>query len=210
MEIKDGMLIASDYISDYTVNVTNKELFATLIGKVKAELLFNKYNLKDIVNLTQMQLNEVVGKNAANKIYCCLEIAKRKELIKAEEVESIKSSADAANYFRPILRHLAHEEFWILLLNRANKPQAIYKIGQGGVSQTLVDARLILKQAILNLSSSIVLCHNHPSGSILPSMQDINLTCKIIDAAKTFDIKVLDHIIIAKNDYYSFADNDRL
>jgi len=111
---------------------------------------------------------------------------------------------------QPILGDLPHEEFWVLLLNRSNKVITKFKISQGGVSGTVIDVRIILKPAIENLASSIILCHNHPSGNIYPSDADEKITGKISEAAGTMDIKVLDHLIITDENYFSFADEGKL
>ena len=127
-----------------------------------------------------------------------------------KQLESIKSSTSVAEEFYPIMSDLTHEEFWVLLLNKANKQIGKYKISSGGISSTIVDSRIILKYAIENLASNVVLVHNHPSGSLNPSRDDIELTKKIIMGCKALDIIVLDHIIIGQNKYYSFSDEGLL
>jgi DNA repair protein RadC len=99
------------------------------------------------------------------------------------------------------------EEFWILLVNRANKIIGKHQISQGGVSGTVADPKRIFQLALENLASGIILCHNHPSGNIQPSQQDIKLTRKINEGAKLLEINLLDHIILGDENYYSFADN---
>jgi DNA repair protein RadC len=101
---------------------------------------------------------------------------------------------------------LNHEEFWILFLDRGNKIKDSFRISQGGISGTVIDVRIILKLAIEKQASSIILCHNHPSGTLQASDADIKITRKITEAAKIMDISVLDHVIIGDNKYYSFAD----
>jgi DNA repair protein RadC len=105
---------------------------------------------------------------------------------------------------------LPYEEFWILHLNRANQVLAKEKIGQGGVSGTVADVRIILKSAINKLTSGLILAHNHPSGNLQPSNADKQLTEKIKNACRLLDISLLDHLIITNNSYFSFADNGLL
>jgi DNA repair protein RadC len=106
----------------------------------------------------------------------------------------------------PLLGDLNHEEFWIMLLDRGNKIIDHFMISQGGISGTVIDVRIILKRTIEKLASSVILCHNHPSGTMQASDADLKITKKISDAAKLMDISVLDHIIIGQNRYLSFAD----
>jgi DNA repair protein RadC len=110
------------------------------------------------------------------------------------------------DYFHPLIADLHHEEFWILLLNRANIIIDRYKGSQGGVSGTVMDVKTILKFAIEKLASAIIVCHNHPSGNKFPSDSDKSITRKLSDAANILDIKLLDHLIVTSNGYYSFAD----
>ncbi len=116
------------------------------------------------------------------------------------------SSAGAYGYMAPRLAPLPHEEFWALYLSRSNRVISERRIGQGGVSGTFVDVRLLVKGALEELASSIIVFHNHPSGNLRPSQQDISLTKKIRDAAALFDIRLNDHIIVASGSYFSFHD----
>lgn len=127
---------------------------------------------------------------------------------KAEVIEKpqIQSSNDVFELFQPLLADIPHEEFWVALLNRSNRIIDTIRVSQGGVSGTVTDIRLILKHAIEKLASSIILCHNHPSGNNKPSDNDIAITRKVKDAGNVMDIAVLDHIIICEKNYYSFAD----
>ena len=115
-----------------------------------------------------------------------------------------------AQEFIARLSNLRHEEFWIVLLNNANNEIARYKISSGGITSTIVDSRIILKYAIENLATNLVLIHNHPSGNLNPSRDDLNLTRNIIDCCKPFKISVLDHIIIGNKKYLSFSDEGLL
>ena len=103
-----------------------------------------------------------------------------------------------------------YESFFILLLNRANNTTGFAKISQGGTAGTVVDIKIIAKYAVESLSSAVIICHNHPSGDKRPSDADLNITRRIKDALLLLDVKLLDHIIITENDFYSFADNGNL
>jgi len=123
-----------------------------------------------------------------------------------KQLSAITSSRDAYDYLFPYLADQPHEEFYLLLLNRANLVTRHVKISQGGVSGTLVDNKIIFKMALEELSASIIICHNHPSGNKNPSQDDITQTKRICDAGKNLDIAVLDHIIFTNDGFYSFAD----
>ena len=119
----------------------------------------------------------------------------------------IKCSKDVFDLIGPTLSDLPHEEFWILFLNRSNKVISRMKLSQGGISGTVTDVRIVMKKAIENLASGIIVCHNHPSGNLNPSESDSRITNKIKEAGLLLDIQLLDHLIIIDKEYYSFADN---
>ncbi|HON71663.1 MAG TPA: JAB domain-containing protein, partial [Tenuifilum sp.] len=110
----------------------------------------------------------------------------------------------------PALADLPHEEFWVLLLNKANRIIERVKVSQGGVGGTVVDPKLVLKHAVERLASAIIVVHNHPSGNPQPSDKDIALTEKLKNAAQLFDITLLDHVIVTDGECYSFADNGKM
>lgn len=163
-----------------------------------------------IYELGRLTLNELiqihgVGYAKAMIIIGAMELGRRRVHAEIPSRTQILQSKDGYQEFQ-FLSDCPHEEFWILLLKRNNRISSKVKISTGGVSGTVVDIRLILKNAIEQLASSIVLCHNHPSGSIKPSNADLNLTRKIIEASKLHEIAVVDHIIIGEREYFSFAD----
>lgn len=136
-----------------------------------------------------------------------MEIGRRRQLTSPQERPQIKGSSDAWNLIAPLLMDLNHEEFWILLLNRANRVIGKEQISSGGVAGTVVDAKIIFRKALENgPASSIIMVHNHPSGNLKPSQADIDITKKLKRAGETLDINVLDHLIIAGSSYFSFAD----
>jgi DNA repair protein RadC len=124
--------------------------------------------------------------------------------------DRVTSSRDVIEIFQPMLADLPHEEFWALLLNKANKVIDRVRVSQGGVAGTVVDVRIIVKAAVEKLASSIIIAHNHPSGNPKPSDKDLSITKKLKDAANLFDIALLDHLIITDNECYSLADNGNL
>lgn len=204
-------------------SLSDAELIAILIGsgsaKESAVELAKKILLDCSNNLNELSKKTVpdlktkyhgIGDAKAISIVASLELGRRRKLQEPQERSKITSSHDVFNTFNPILGDLPHEEFWILLLNRSNKVLTKYKISQGGIAGTVIDIRLILKSAIDHLASSIVLCHNHPSGNKEPSDMDKQITLKLMDAGKIMDIPVLDHIIVTEDDYYSFADEGLL
>lgn len=124
--------------------------------------------------------------------------------------EAVKNSGDIAEYLRQQLQYKKHEVFAVIFLNNANKINHFEIVSVGGITGTIADPRIIIKKALLHDATSIVLCHNHPSGSIKPSVQDQVLTDKIKSAALQLDIKVIDHIIVSSEGYFSFADSGLL
>ena len=124
--------------------------------------------------------------------------------------EPIASAKQAYDYMNRYLAFLPHEEFWVLLLKNNLKPMRQFKVGQGGLTMTAVDPKIIVREALLSNSTAMMLFHNHPSGALKPSVPDETLTRKIISAAALFDIRVLDHIIIGHGEYYSFHDEGKL
>ena len=159
-----------------------------------------RYNVPDLMKFKGL------GPVKAVSILAALELGRRRSKESVLARNKISGSQDVYNHFQSALADLQHEEFWILVLNRANKVLDQIKISQGGIAGTVIDSRIILKHAIDRLASSIILCHNHPSGNLKPSDADVTITTKIRDSCKTMDIQVLDHIIIADNSYFSFSD----
>ncbi len=199
-------------------SLSNSELLAIILGSGNktqsavelAKHILNTYgnNLNNIGKLTVNELTQFngIGEAKAISIITALELSKRRVLDGFKKDLKITSSKDIYKIMHPTLGDLNHEEFWILHLSRSNKIIKKFKLSQGGITGTVIDVKIILKEAILNYTSAIILVHNHPSGNTKPSQVDINITNKIKDASKLFDISTLDHLIITSNGYYSFAD----
>ncbi|MBQ9470328.1 MAG: DNA repair protein RadC [Bacteroidales bacterium] len=169
-------------------------------------------NLNELGRLSVHQLTRLkgVGQTKAVTVLAALELGRRRGATSAMERPSIRSSADALTLMRPKLADLPHEEFWVLLLNRAGGVLGTERVSQGGVSGTVVDVRLVLRPAMEKLAASIILAHNHPSGSPSPSPEDRSITQRVSEAAALLDIKLLDHIIVTCGQCLSFADEGLL
>lgn len=198
--------------------LSDAELVAILIGSGTRELSAVELSRKilqlgknNLSELGKLDLNELmklkgVGEAKAITISAAMELGRRRAVTEPISKPKITSSKEAANIFIALLSDLPHEEFWVAYLNRSNKLIERSRVSQGGINGTVTDIRLIMKKALEIMATSIILSHNHPSGNMQPSNQDIEITNKIMDAAKLFDIALLDHIIIAQNMVFSFAD----
>ena len=199
-------------------SLSEAELIAILIGSgstnesavelSKRVLASANNNLNELGKKTINDYQEFkgIGPAKAITISAAMELGRRRKESQPVEKAKVVSSGDAAAIFKPLLSDLPHEEFWILLLNRNNMMIEKIQISQGGLSGTVIDVRIILKMAIEKLACSIILCHNHPSGNLVPSEADKEITRKIKEAGKHMDIPVLDHVIIGNDSYFSFAD----
>lgn len=203
--------------------LSNAELLAILISTgtreesaldlAKALLLKSSNNLDEISKLTPIELSKSVkgiGRAKAVSISAAIELGKRMRFSEPIEARQFSSSEAVAQDFMVTMSNLKQEEFWIVLLNKANKEIGRYRISTGGISSAQVDNRIVLKYAIENLTTNIILIHNHPSGNLNPSRDDLNLTKNIITCCKPFDISVLDHIIIGNKRYLSFSEEGYL
>src|SRR5688572_2544541 len=179
-----------------------------------AKELMNQHenSITSLAKLTVHELMKVkgIGEAKAISIAAALELGRRRVTENATQKKQIASSMDAYDLIHSRMRDLMHEEFWILLLDRRSKVISIEEIHVGGMSAMVVDPKIIFQKALERKASSLILAHNHPSGSPSPSMEDIRLTEKVKMAGNFIDIKVLDHIIIGEGAYYSFADDGKL
>ena len=175
-------------------------------------LRLGKDNLLEIGKLSLRELMKVkgIGKAKAITLLAALELGRRREMAQALEKTLIQSSSDIARFLQARLRDLRHEVFAVIFLNRSNKINHFEIISEGGITGTVADPRIILKKALEEEAVNLILCHNHPSGSLRPSRVDEQLTSRIRDAARLLDITVLDHIIVSDGGYYSFADEGLL
>ncbi len=202
--------------------LSDAELVAILIGSGSREesavklcqriLASVDNNLSELGKLSIKQLMEFkgIGEAKAITIAAALELGRRRRGEEALNKKKITSSASVFELMQPIIGELPHEEFWIVYLNNSNKVIQKNQLSKGGITGTLVDVRLALKTALEVGATGIILTHNHPSGTLKPSEADKQLTAKLSTAAKSLDIKVLDHLIITEKAYFSFADESLL
>lgn len=198
--------------------LSNSELIAILIGSGNpketavdiAKKILDKVN-NDINELSKMSLMDLtkfngIGEAKAITIIAAMELGRRKKPISSLIRKKIQASKDAADLFQPRLADHHTEEFWILLLNRANMVLGEKLISSGGMTGTVADGKEIFRTALEHKTVSIILCHNHPSGNCKPSDADVKLTRRLKQAGESIEIQVLDHIIVSDSGYYSFAD----
>ncbi|MEO6612155.1 MAG: DNA repair protein RadC [Chitinophagaceae bacterium] len=199
-------------------NLSNSELLAILIRHgnrektavdlAKEVLQLGKNNLVELGRLSVKDLMKIKGMGDAKaiSIAAALELGRRRQSAVSLQKTVISSSADIAHYLQAKFSDYRHEVFAVLFLNRANKINHFEIVSEGGITGTVADPRIILRKALEEDAVNIILCHNHPSGSLKPSRADEQLTSKIKEAARFFDITVIDHIIVSGDGYYSFAD----
>lgn len=200
-------------------SLSDAELLAILIGSGNREetavglsqriLRSVDNNLNQLGKLSVKKLMNSfkgIGEAKAITIISAMELGRRRKLADILHRKTIISSNDAFEYMSTILSDIEYEEFWIVLLNTANKIISRHKIGQGGINSTSVDKRIIAKKALEANAVGIILAHNHPSGNTKESPSDLKITHEIKNALALFDIKLLDHIIVADTKYLSFAD----
>lgn len=199
-------------------SLSDAELLAILIGSGSrnesaidlCKRILNQSN-NDLNQLAKLTVKDLIkfkgiGEAKAISIVAALELGRRRKSQNSNKKNTITSSKDAYEAVNHYLQDLPHEEFWVTLLNQSNKVISVQLIGRGGINQTVADVKIILKMAIENLATSIILNHNHPSGNLSPSKADIELTSKVIQACQLIDVRVLDHLIIGDNNYLSFGD----
>ena len=204
------------------VALSDAELVAILIGSgnrqesavalCKRILASTDNNLSELGKLSIKQLMEFkgIGEAKAITIIAALELGRRRRGGEALDKMKITSSKSVFELMQPVIGELPHEEFWIIYLNNSNKVIHKNQLSKGGITGTLVDTRLVLKTALEVGAVGLILTHNHPSGTLKPSQADKDVTSKLKIAAQSLDIKVLDHLIITEQSYFSFADQSML
>ncbi|MBY0434460.1 MAG: DNA repair protein RadC [Cyclobacteriaceae bacterium] len=198
--------------------LSDAELIAILIGSGTANLsavdVSKKVlqhvgnNLHELARLSVKELMKVkgIGEAKAITIVAALELGRRRKDLDTNERPKITTSKDAFELIAGDLMDLPHEEFWVLLVNRAQRVIKKKRVSEGGVSGTVADPKIIFKMALEELASGVIVAHNHPSGNLTASQSDIDLTKRLKEAAKFLDLQLLDHLIVAGQKYYSFAD----
>ncbi len=202
--------------------LSDAELVAILIGSGNKEesavdlskriLASVNNNLSELgkLSIKQLMVFKGIGEAKAIGIAAALELGRRRRGEDALVKKKIASSNSVFELMQPIIGELQHEEFWIIYLNNSNKVLHKNQLSKGGITGTLVDVRLVLKQALEVGATGLILAHNHPSGTLKPSEADKQLTNKLKLAAESLDIKVLDHLIVTEKAYFSFADENLL
>lgn len=213
---REKMLLKGKYA------LSDAELLAILIGSgtvgqsavaLAQEILSSvENNLHDLGKRSVADLRRFkgVGEAKAITIAAALELGRRRQSSDPRERPRISGSRDAFKVIAPLLTDLHHEEFWLLLLNKANEVFARERLSTGGMSGTVVDVKLAFKTAIEAGAAALIAIHNHPSGSLQPSQADIDLTRKLRQAGNVLDLPLLDHLIVSERGYYSFADEGTL
>jgi DNA repair protein RadC len=203
---KNPMALSDSELIAIIINSGNKERSALDLAR---EILKDcRHNLAELGKKSIYDLTKIkgIGPAKAIMIAAALELGRRRQIAKPLEKPIIRDSTEIANYLKAVLQDYRLEIFAVVFLNRANKINHFEIISQGGMTGTVADPRIILKKALEMDAVNIILCHNHPSGSLKPSRADEELTAKIKEASSYFDIKVLDHIIVSEEGYFSFAD----
>lgn len=204
------------------ISLSDAELMAILIGSGSRKesavdlcrriLAGSEQSLNELgkLNISQLMKYNGIGQAKAVTIIAALELGRRRRAEEALEKKKITSSSSVFEFMQPIIGDLPHEEFHIIYLNNSNKVIDRLQLSKGGITGTLVDVRLALKRALELGATSIILCHNHPSGNLNPSSADKQLTQKLKAAGESLDIKILDHLIVTERSYFSFADEGLL
>jgi DNA repair protein RadC len=187
----------------------SKESAVELSRRIMDSLHHNLHELGKM-NCDDLKRFRGIGEAKAVTLIAAMELGRRRNQSVALEKEQIKCSKDAANFLRPMIGDLPHEEFWVLILNRHNKVIDKQKLSQGGMTGTVIDVRLVLKFALEKYATSLIFCHNHPSGNLEPSDADKKITRQLKEAAALMEIPVIDHLIITQSGFFSFADEGLL
>jgi len=183
-----------------------RTLTAVDLAKQILHSVDNNLNLLAKLSVNDLKKFKGIGEAKAINIVSALELGRRRKESDQPKIIKITSSKSAYEIMRPYLQDVPHEEFWVLLLNKANQLLKPVAISQGGVSGTVADPKIIFKTALETLASGIILVHNHPSGNLKPSQTDLNLTKKLKEAGRILEIPVLDHLIYTDSSYFSMAD----
>lgn len=202
--------------------LTDAELLAILIGSGSSEetavslmrrvLSACGNSLNELGKLSLEQLCEFkgIGPAKAVTVMAACELGRRRKLAEVEERKVMLTSRDIYDYFHSKLADLPIEEFWVMLLNNACKLMDARRVATGGITEVVADVRLVLREALLGRATSIVLCHNHPSGSTRPSRHDDLLTDRLRQACEVMNIRLMDHVIVTDGRFYSYADEGKV
>ncbi|MFV8327471.1 RadC family protein [Flavobacterium sp. ZS1P14] len=198
--LSDAELIAI-LIGSGSRNESAVDLSKRILGSVNTNL-----NALGKLSISQLTNFKGIGEAKAISIIAALELGRRRRAEDVVELPKITSSKAIFEIMQPIIGELPHEEFWIVYLNNSNKVISKSQLSKGGITGTLVDVRLVFKTALEMGATGLILCHNHPSGTLVPSDADKQITRKLKLAGESLEIKVLDHLIVTEANYFSFVD----
>ncbi len=184
----------------------NKEESVVELARKILVSVNNNWHQLSLLSVKDLMKFKGIGEAKAISIISALEIGRRRAGQEIPEKSTLGNSNDAYLILKNQLSDLRTEEFWAIFLNNSNKVIHISQLTQGGISQSIVDVRILFKTALDHFATGIIIAHNHPSGSLKPSREDVNITQKIKEAGKTLAIQLLDHLIITQNSYFSFSD----
>ncbi len=203
-------------------SLSDAELLAIIMGSGNREDSAVELARKILVsvgnnwhNLSLLQISDLmkfkgIGEAKAISICTALEIGRRRSAQDVIEKVKIESSSDSFKILQPFLGDLQTEQFWAIFLNQNNRILGKTQLSSGGINQSVVDVRILFKTALDHFATGIVVAHNHPSGNLKPSQEDLKITKQIDEAGKLLNIQLLDHVIISQNSYFSFADESLL
>ncbi|TXF79545.1 RadC family protein [Chryseobacterium sp.] len=188
----------------------NRDESAVELGRKILKSVGNNWHNLSLLRISDLMKFKGVGEAKAISIAAALEMGRRRASQEVPEKIQISSSTESYRMLSPFLSDLQTEEFWALFLNQNNRVISKTKLSSGGINQSVVDIRILFKDALENFATGIIIAHNHPSGNLKPSQEDIKITRQIADAGKLLNIQLLDHLIITQNAYFSFADENLL
>ena len=202
--------------------LSNAELLAILIGSgstSESAVELMQRILNDVDNnlnlLSKLSIHDLcqyngIGPAKAVTILAATELGRRRQSLDIDDRVKVSDSRDIYNIVRPVLRDAIAEEAWVVLMNTAGRYIKKVRVSSGGLTETLVDVRLVLKEAIMANATRIALCHNHPSGNCRPSRADDTLTQQLSEACRTMRIQLIDHLVVVENNYFSYCDEGKL
>lgn len=210
MMLKGRKALSDAELLAILIGMGTKEYSAVDLGRIILKSVDNNLSKLAQQNISDLKKIKGIGEAKAIAILAAMELGRRRKDADPDQKARLTNSRTAYEFLKPHFLDLRHEEFWIICLNRRQEVLKTIQISVGGVAGTIADPKLIFNQALAHLSSSIILCHNHPSGNLNPSEDDLRLTKKLQEAGEVLDIPVSDHIIFTNDSYFSFADNKLL
>jgi len=198
--LSDAELIAI-LIGSGSRNDTAVDLSKRILATVQ-----NNLNALGKLPISQLLAFKGIGEAKAITIIAAMELGRRRRMEEAIVLDKITCSRSVFEIMQPLIGELSHEEFWVIYLNNSNKVTGKWQLSKGGITGTVVDVRLVFKTALETGATGIILCHNHPSGILVASDADRQITKRIKAAGESLDIKVLDHLIVTEKGYFSFVD----